>query len=213
MRLIPVPFSSELSILTCFSAYPVLLPLFQISPLIGVGYTHSPAAAGRLANMDSSLPNLAGFLSQTPNACLVAASVGVLSHVLYWIRGIRDTQAPQIIVFHLVSYGLLLLQAVAEKGILGGLVSSTLIFSSYLGALFTSITVYRLFFHPLRRFPGPTAAKITKLYGGPWLARNGKLHEEHLQLCRTYGSFVRSGRPPRIQYLFMGADMKQDPMS
>ena len=144
--------------------------------------------------MDFSPAPLAAFLSQTPNACLLAAGVGVLSHLLYWIRGIRDTQAPQILVFHLVSYGLLSVQTVTHKGVLGGLLSSTLIFSSYLGALFTSITVYRLCFHPLRGFPGPAAAKITKLYGGPWLARKGKLHEEHLQLCRTYGSFVRSGK-------------------
>ena len=173
--------------------------------------------------MDFSPAPLAGFLSQTPNACLLAAGVGVLSHLLYWIRGIRDTQAPQILVFHLLGYGLLSVQTIAYKGILGGLASSLLILSSYLGALFASITLYRLCFHPLRSFPGPTAAKITKLYGGPWLARKGKLHEEHLQLCRTYGSFVRSGRlwmPTRrpttkcVQYIVAGADVEtQVPMS
>ncbi|KAK0736748.1 hypothetical protein B0T21DRAFT_269701, partial [Apiosordaria backusii] len=61
---------------------------------------------------------------------------------------------------------------------------------SYLATLFTSIIVYRLFFHPLRHIPGPFIAKITKLYG-PWTARNGQMHLEQTKLIKKYGNFVR----------------------
>jgi hypothetical protein len=121
--------------------------------------------------------------------CLTGTSAGFLSHILYFIRGYHDTSILRILILHLTAYTALY--------ILLGLGSATLISTSYVLALFASITVYRLFFHPLRRFPGPIAAKITKLYG-PYLARNGKLHIEQNKLFATYGNIVRIGSNPLL---------------
>lgn len=58
--------------------------------------------------------------------------------------------------------------------------------------LFGSLLIYRLFFHPLRRFPGPFGAKVTSL----WLTTKVTNHDAHkvsLELYRKYGPFVRVG--------------------
>jgi len=126
-------------------------------------------------------------------ACLLATVSGFLSHILYFIRGYHDTHALQILVTHLSLYLALCIMAVTRLGLSRGLTSSVALFSSYLAALFSSIVIYRLFFHRLRHFPGPVAAKITKFYG-PWTARNGQMHLEQNKLFAKYGDIVRIGK-------------------
>ncbi|KAK4168375.1 Tryprostatin B 6-hydroxylase [Cladorrhinum sp. PSN259] len=124
-------------------------------------------------------------------ACAVAALTGFLSHLLYFIRGYRDMQAYGIFVGHVLAYTGITAAAIASQGgITRGFMISTALFTTYLISLFTSIITYRLFFHPLRHFPGPLAAKVTRFYG-PWLARDGKLHLEQAKLFKKYGNIVR----------------------
>ncbi|KAK0610800.1 cytochrome P450 [Immersiella caudata] len=115
--------------------------------------------------------------------CLAGAIAGVLSHLLYFIRGYHDTQAFGILLTHITSFVTLALYS--------GPWAASLIFSSYLASLFASIGLYRLCLHPLRRFPGPLAAKLTKFYG-PYTARNGQMHIEQNKLFRKYGDIVRT---------------------
>ncbi|KAK0710627.1 cytochrome P450 [Lasiosphaeris hirsuta] len=122
--------------------------------------------------------------------CIAGATVGLLSHILYFIRGYHDTQALGIFASHVVAYTALAGPLVAEKGIYTGGLTASAIFTSYLVALFTSIGVYRVFFHRLSRFPGPLAAKLTKFYG-PYTARNGQMHLEQNKLFEKYGDIVR----------------------
>ncbi|UKZ52617.1 hypothetical protein TrVGV298_006398 [Trichoderma virens] len=77
---------------------------------------------------------------------------------------------------------------------------------SYFMALFTSISVYRLFFHRLRHFPGPFAAKLTKFYG-PYSAWDGKLHVKHIKLFEEYGDIVRTA-PNELIVLSTDAQQK-----
>lgn len=50
--------------------------------------------------------------------------------------------------------------------------------------------IYRLFFHPLRKVPGPFLAKFTELWRtGKYFA--GDWHDEILKLHRQYGPIVR----------------------
>ncbi|KAK1226931.1 hypothetical protein PQX77_010102 [Marasmius sp. AFHP31] len=52
--------------------------------------------------------------------------------------------------------------------------------------------VYRIFFHPLRRFPGPTLAACTKYYRGYHdIVQNGGWLEQLDKLHRLYGPVVR----------------------
>lgn len=129
---------------------------------------------------------LASLAHDLNRQCFTAAAAGVLSHILYFIRGYHDQHALSIILTHLAGYGILLF-------LTSSLVTATLIFTSYLVALFASMITYRIFFHPLRRFPGPLPAKITRMYG-PYTNRHGRMHHEQNRSFTRYNSdIVRIG--------------------
>lgn len=82
-------------------------------------------------------------------------------------------------------YGLGLISAVC-KASLGGFW-----FCAGLGA---SMTVYRLFFHRLRPFPGPWGAKLSRFYTVGVVKNSGiRYHLKLEELHRKYGDFVRTG--------------------
>ncbi|ROW11442.1 hypothetical protein VMCG_01185 [Cytospora schulzeri] len=80
---------------------------------------------------------------------------------------------------------------IQSLGFSTGMQRAIQLLASYYIALFGSIVTYRVFFHRTRHFPGPSLAKVTKFYAGPWLNRHGKMHEEHRRLAEEYGDFVR----------------------
>ncbi|KAH8812322.1 cytochrome P450 [Xylogone sp. PMI_703] len=143
----------------------------------------------------------------TPRQIYFASvSVGILSHLLYFIRGHRVMQTTRILTFHLVSSCVILIQCVSVWGAFHGTVLATSICSSYLLGLFSSMSVYRIFFHRLSRFPGPFAAKVTKFYG-PYIARNMDMHIEHMKLLNQYGEIVRIG-PSELMIMSLDAQQK-----
>ncbi len=63
---------------------------------------------------------------------------------------------------------------------------------SYCATLFSSVIIYRAFFHPLKNYPGPKLAKITKL----WHVFKISSLDNYRQIDRLhtqYGDFVRTG--------------------
>ena len=133
-------------------------------------------------------------MQQETKLC-IAAAAGILSHILIFIRNEHHVQAPQIFrVFLLLS--LLLFIGEARIWSLSDSIqaarASALLVLSYSASLFTSIIIYRLFFHQLRNFPGPIGARITKFWHVGKLLRqpNFKVLDD---LHRQYGDFVRTG--------------------
>ncbi|EHA51871.1 cytochrome P450 3A24 [Pyricularia oryzae 70-15] len=123
--------------------------------------------------------------------CLAAAAFGLASHWTYWVHGHRVRHATWTFLFHLAALFILGWKLTSVQGnLLSGLGATAAIFLSYLGTLFTSIVVYRVFFHRLAHFPGPFFAKVTKLYG-LYAARNSQVNDHHTSLMRQYGDFVR----------------------
>ena len=131
-----------------------------------------------------------GFTSAAISSCFL----GVASHLLYFIRGEHHLESISIVVmattlpffiwvFLIVHHNETLLQAA-----LFTIITWTCFFAS----LWASILIYRVFFHSLRSFPGPTMAKLTKLWG----ARNGATFR-HFEIADNvhsqYGDFVRTG--------------------
>lgn len=124
--------------------------------------------------------------------CSLAALTGAVAHALYFVRGHHDHYALVTAGAHAGAGALLAAVAIAQRGLVSGVGIALALSACYLGALFSSIAVYRLFLHPLARFPGPVAARLTKLYG-PWTARNGRMHWEQSRLIAEYGPVVRIG--------------------
>lgn len=141
------------------------------------------------------------WLQDTDVLALTAAAVGVASHVLYWSHGLKAPQSAQIFYFHLIAFALISAGAISSDGLVPGILASWAVCGSYLAALFTSMTVYRVFFHRLSRFPGPFPAKVSKMYS-LWLARNGKTYQEIVDICDKYGDIVRTGRLSYVQCSF-----------
>lgn len=136
---------------------------------------------------------VAGTINQPlPVQCLGAAFIGLLAHGLYFIHWTDGRNAMRVLFGHFVALLTLVPLEIVERGALSGLRASFLVFTVYLIALFTSITIYRVFFHRLRHFPGPIWASITKVYG-LYANRDGKTHEEYDRLLHEYGHFVRIG--------------------
>jgi hypothetical protein len=124
--------------------------------------------------------------------CLTAATFGIASHLLFFIRGQRDRQALSIIIYHgLLGTASLAIQ-MARSGVVLGCFQNLVISTSYFAGLVPSMVIYRLFFHPLRQFPGPLAAKVTNLFA-LHLNQNGKMHEGRAKLFEKHGDFVRVG--------------------
>ncbi|OQE74125.1 hypothetical protein PENNAL_c0084G11992 [Penicillium nalgiovense] len=61
-----------------------------------------------------------------------------------------------------------------------------------------AIIVYRIWFHPLAKFPGPVLAKVTNLYGG-YYAWRGDLHLDMMRCHEKYGDIVRYA-PNRVLF-------------
>ena len=59
-----------------------------------------------------------------------------------------------------------------------------------------SVAFYRLFFHPLARFPGPKLAALTRYYEGYWdLYHNGQYTFKIAELHKRYGEITPCVRP------------------
>jgi hypothetical protein len=126
---------------------------------------------------------------------VLAAALGVVSHLGYFIHGEHHMESPRILsVFVLgplisFAWGLFGNDLSIAEAVSATVVAS----SSYFAALTASILTYRAFFHPLRHFPGPFSARLTKLtHVARLLPRSDNFAQAH-QLHEKYGDIVRVG--------------------
>lgn len=73
-----------------------------------------------------------------------------------------------------------------------------------LAGLFGSVCIYRIYFHRLRKFPGPQVAAFSKPWHA-WACRDSRNHLVLDSLHQQYGTFVRAGMPAsatvRVDYV------------
>lgn len=124
----------------------------------------------------------------------IAALAGTLSHLGYFIRGEHHRHVPLYVgsaftIFVLTSSLQVRLYSCALEQ---AFINTSGMMAIYLIALFSSIVIYRVFFHPLRHFPGPRSMAITKL-AHVFRARKLDNHYQMDQLHRDFGDFVRTG--------------------
>ncbi|KAJ3564856.1 hypothetical protein NPX13_g7701 [Xylaria arbuscula] len=66
-------------------------------------------------------------------------------------------------------------------------------YGAYMTALFTSILLYRAFFHPLRHFPGPRLARLSQFYHFFRIRAKVDNYRHLDRLHAQYGEYVRVG--------------------
>lgn len=105
-------------------------------------------------------------LTNSSSVATLGVCLGLASHWFYFIHGEHHLHAQLLARVAIFSPALFLVALVTWLRLpLGASLTATAtLFSCFHASLFTSILVYRYFFHPLRRFPGPTLAKLSKLY-------------------------------------------------
>ena len=126
--------------------------------------------------------------------CLAAAAVGMFAHVAYFNRsehhlyGVRylsifDVACCTAVALIIRDGGVPLGYALREVADFGG---------SLLGGLYTSLLVYRMFLHPLNKFPGHFMARVTSLgYKSQVLIADAQ--RRLVDLHKKYGDFMRVG--------------------
>lgn len=74
---------------------------------------------------------------------------------------------------------------------------SFLVVGCFILSIWMSMLLYRAFFHPLNKFPGPTPAKLSKIWALVQAAKTGlKWYQVDNALHHKYGDYVRTGGFP-----------------
>lgn len=132
-----------------------------------------------------------------PLVAFISCLAGPLSHCLIWVRFDFETVSHQIVAVFLAlqpSALLLLLAKGLTYSSLDSLIILTIINTTYLGSLFISIAIYRLYFHPLHPFSGPFWARLSAWYKGTAVIRGDNLYALIHRLHQKHGDVVRLGR-------------------
>ncbi|CAJ2505022.1 Uu.00g124160.m01.CDS01 [Anthostomella pinea] len=124
---------------------------------------------------------------------ITATAVGVICHVLFFNRGEHHLHGMQ----YVLSFGTAVVALSCAPFVIGEkapFTSSQVLSAAacYIGGIFLSLLVYRQWLHPLNKFPGPSAAKLTSLWFSTQLGK-GDAHTKVLELHEKYGDFVRIG--------------------
>ncbi|KAJ5720411.1 uncharacterized protein N7483_008345 [Penicillium malachiteum] len=132
---------------------------------------------------------------------LIGGAVGVTCHLLLFIHHEWHLRAPDLLCYHLIVIAIV--GATLDKGLW--------MLLGYLICLFSSIIIYRIFFHRLKHFPGPAGARITKIWH-TWKLLGQQNHLLLKSLHHQYGDFVRTGPSEITVYhpdVFMAIDGPQ----
>ncbi|KAF2501920.1 putative P450 monooxygenase [Lophium mytilinum] len=123
-----------------------------------------------------------------------AAFLGLVSHLAYFINGEHHMEAMGLFQAALflppaMTAGLVYL---TDSTVVEAAKIVALLLAAYLTPLFTSMLLYRVFFHRLRRYPGPFSAKLSKLWHVSKLS-NKDNHKQLQTWHAKYGEYVRTG--------------------
>ena len=134
------------------------------------------------------------ILAKTGTAPLAAVAAGVTTHLGFFIRNEHHLHGLMYMKIFLLAFltAIIAIVRVNNEAFGTAFTKTGALTAYYLGGLYTSLLVYRIFFHPLKRFPGPFGNKIGNLWFSMQLG-NADAYMKVLNLHKKYGSFVRIG--------------------
>lgn len=130
----------------------------------------------------------------SPTSLSISFAAGVASHVGYFNRWEHHFYG----IKYLQAFILIFAASTAKLNIYDGepfdkaLAHVFWIAACYITGLYLSLVTYRVFFSPLRNFPGPFGAKISNF----WFSSQLRKHDAHKKLValhEEHGNFVRIG--------------------
>ncbi|KAI0535109.1 cytochrome P450 [Xylaria digitata] len=146
---------------------------------------------------------------------LAALAAGVASHLKYFKIGEHHLYSSRYILSAILAFAIStfiqsrVFQLSSHAAILGTLS----IAASYFGGVYSSLVIFRLFFHPLSKFPGPLGCKISSAWFATYLAKRDAFRQL-LHLHQKHGNFLRIGsndlsttHPKAVQAIY-GPDSK-----
>jgi hypothetical protein len=126
---------------------------------------------------------------------LTATAMGVLSHVAT-LDVVWDFKIWLLLKSYATGLCALLLAFVITLGYgpLSAIAVTIFVSFSFNIGVLSSMVIYRLFFHRLRKFPGPFWAKITRFYPVYVSKKSMQYFLDLQEFHRTYGDVVRTGK-------------------
>jgi hypothetical protein len=126
---------------------------------------------------------------------LTAAAMGVLGH-LATLDVLWDHRIWLLLKSYATGLGVVLITFVFTLGYgpLSAIAMTIFVAISFNIGVISSMVIYRLFFHRLRKFPGPFWAKITRFYAVYISKKKLQYFLELQEMHKTYGDFVRTGK-------------------
>lgn len=124
---------------------------------------------------------------------LFSAATGVAIHHLLFRYGEWDKSAPAVCGSYTAFFAALNVLKAAKLVVVLQDLNVYYLLACHLLGLFSSIIVYRVCFHRLRKFPGPTIAGVTSWYANIKSAKKLNNFELVDKLHQQYGDYVRVG--------------------
>ncbi|KAF2454093.1 cytochrome P450 [Lineolata rhizophorae] len=131
-----------------------------------------------------------------------AALAGVFSHFLL-AQWELDFHVHHLLMFWLFGYGAATYAVYADSFAASDASPISAVFSAiwitftsaavYFSTILCSMAIYRVFFHRLRKFPGPTMPAVSKLFCPWYIVTQRQLFLEVDDWHRKYGDYVRIG--------------------
>lgn len=126
---------------------------------------------------------------------LIASLVaGVTSHLAFFRIGEHHLYSSRYVLTAITAFAIssivqfYLFQLSSRDAVLRSLVIAT----SYFGGLYSSLLIYRILFHPLRKFSGPLGCKVSSAWFATYVSRQDAFRQ-FLKLHNKYGPYVRIG--------------------
>ncbi|KAH8203627.1 hypothetical protein TruAng_002157 [Truncatella angustata] len=147
----------------------------------------------------TTLPLSIDGLSNTLNVNIGQTITGAtILGVIFHVSILRPFEVEQfmytlIIGSFTLTIGLFAIQILFGSSFLDATIGVSLLSGGFVGGVVLSMVVYRLFFHRLRKFPGPVGAKLTKFYSASLAAKTVQYHKDVSQMHDRYGDFIRTG--------------------